>query len=112
MKVVSKAACDPENCSKSGHNMQLYIPDKIISEIGKVAGTEILKRLSEQSLDLVSLFERWKSLLPTARHDFAALSEKSIRIIFCLKFAKLSSPMFSLNRAYKFEFSFIDGLLK
>ncbi len=67
---------------KAGRNMQLSTPDKIISEIGRVAGTEILKRLSEQSLDLVSLFERWISLLPNARHDFAALSEKSIRIIF------------------------------
>jgi hypothetical protein len=42
---------------KAGRNMQLYIPDKIISEIGRIAGTEILKRLSEQSLDLVSLLK-------------------------------------------------------
>jgi hypothetical protein len=42
---------------KAGRNMQLYIPDKIISEIGRVARTESLKRLSEQSLDLVSLLK-------------------------------------------------------
>ncbi len=40
----------------------------------------------------------------TARHDFDALAEKSINIIFLLKCTKLSLPIFSLKHAAGYGF--------
>jgi hypothetical protein len=48
---------------KANHNMYSCTPDKIVNEIERKAGIEIMLRLSEQSLDLVSHFERCKQKL-------------------------------------------------